>query len=161
MSPPFRIGLGYDSHRLGNGGPLVIGGMEIPAEVHAIGHSDADVVLHALTDAILGSVAKEDIGRLFPDDADENRDRDSRDFVAEAMRILNQSEYQIANVDAVILAERPKMAPHIDEMRKVISELLEIEIDQVSLKAKTGEGVGEIGSGVAIAARVVTLVYRN
>lgn len=161
MSPPFRIGLGYDSHRLGNGGPLIIGGIEVPSEVHAIGHSDADVVLHALTDAILGSVAKEDIGRLFPNDAAENKDRDSRDFVTEALRILKQCKYQVGNVDAVILAERPKMAPHIDEMRRVISGLLEITIDQVSVKAKTGEGVGEIGSGVAIAARVITLVYRN
>lgn len=157
-----RIGLGYDSHRLGNGGPLRIGGIDIQsADVHAIGHSDADVLLHAITDAILGSVCQADIGRLFPDDAEENRDRNSVEFLQEAMRRLIAAGYQIGNLDCVILAEQPKMAPHIDAMRNEIANHTQVSTDQVSIKAKTGEGVGEIGSGAAIAARVVVLVHRS
>lgn len=157
--PPFRIGLGYDSHALGNGGPLRIGGLEIPAEVHAIGHSDADVLLHALTDAILGSVAAADIGRLFPDNDPENRGRDSADFVREAMRRLRQHRMEIVNLDCVILAERPKIAPHVEAMKGVIAGLTDVETDRISIKGKTGEGIGPIGNAHAIAARVVVLVY--
>ena len=156
--PPFRVGLGYDSHRLGNGGPLRIGGIDVPAEVHAIGHSDADVLSHAITDAILGSVAEQDIGRLFPDNDPENRARDSADFLREAMRRLRKHHMQIVNLDCVILAEHPKMAPHIDAMREAISELVDATTDRISIKAKTGEGIGSIGNAEAIAARVVVLV---
>lgn len=157
--PPIRIGLGYDSHRLGSGGPLRIGGVDIQCDHHAVGHSDADVILHALTDALLGAIADADIGRLFPDDKDENRDRDSKDFVVEALRRVHTREMDIVNIDCVILAERPKMAPHIDSMRQAIAAMLNIQTDRVSIKAKTGEGVGEIGSSQSIAARVVTLLY--
>lgn len=156
--PPFRIGIGYDSHRLGNGGPLRIGGIDVPAEVHSIGHSDADVLLHALTDALLGSVAQPDIGRLFPDNASENRGRDSRDFLAEAIKRVRDSGYFILNVDAVILAERPKMAPYIDDMRAKVAGLIDVTVGQVGLKAKTGEAVGEIGHGAVIAARAVVML---
>ncbi len=156
--PPFRVGLGYDSHRLGNGGPLRVGGIDIDGEVHAIGHSDADVLLHAITDALLGSVAEPDIGRLFPDNAAENRDRDSRDFLAEAIRRVRHHGMDIVNLDCVVLAERPKMAPHIDAMRATIADLLDLTIDRVNVKAKTGEGIGTIGTGAAIASRVVVLV---
>lgn len=158
--PPFRIGLGYDSHRLGNGGPLRIGGIDVPAQVHAIGHSDADVLLHAITDALLGSIAGGDIGRLFPDTAAENRGRDSTDFLREAVRRVHQAGMEIGNLDCVILAERPKMAPHIDAMRNTIAPHLDIDVGQISIKAKTGEGVGEIGSSTAIASRVVVIVHR-
>ncbi|QDV65896.1 2-C-methyl-D-erythritol 2,4-cyclodiphosphate synthase [Crateriforma conspicua] len=156
--PPFRVGLGYDSHRLGNGGPLRIGGMDIPAEVHAIGHSDADVLLHAITDALLGSVAAPDIGRLFPDNGTENRGRNSADFVAEAMHRVRSAGYELVNIDAVILAERPKMAPHIDDLRQTIGRMLDLPTDGVGLKAKTGETVGVIGQGAAIAARCVVMI---
>ncbi len=159
--PPFRIGLGYDSHRLGNGGPLRIGGMDIDTDIHAIGHSDADVLLHALTDALLGSVAESDIGRLFPDDASVNRDRDSSDFVHEAIRRVRHHGMDVVNLDCVIMAERPKMAAHIDSMRQNIAGMLDLEIGRVGLKAKTGEGVGEIGSSAAIAARVIVLVSKR
>ena len=159
--PPFRVGLGYDSHRLGNGGPLRIGGIDIETDVHTIGHSDADVLLHAVTDALLGSVAECDIGRLFPDDAATNQDRDSSDFVREAIRRVRHRGMEIVNLDSVILAERPKMAPHVDAMRKRIAEILDLEIDQVSVKAKTGEGIGEIGSSAAIAARVIVMVSKR
>jgi 2-C-methyl-D-erythritol 2,4-cyclodiphosphate synthase len=156
--PKIRIGMGYDSHRLGDGGPLRIGGTDIEADVHAIGHSDADVVLHAITDALLGAVCEGDIGRLFPDDRSENKDRDSRDFVTAAIDRVAGHGMAVVNLDCVILAERPKMAPHIDAMRKTIAELLAVSIDRVSIKAKTGEGVGEIGTRQAIAARAVVLL---
>ncbi len=159
--PPIRVGLGYDSHRLGNGGPLRIGGIDIPAEVHTIGHSDADVLLHAITDALLGSVAEEDIGCLFPDNDPDNRDRDSSDFLHEAIRRVRHHGMDIANMDCVILAERPKMAPHIGGMRERIAGSLDIPVATVSIKAKTGEGIGTIGSAQAIAARVVVLVYKT
>ena len=162
--PPFRIGLGYDSHRLGDGGPLRIGGMDIGDEsaggVHAIGHSDADVVLHALTDALLGAIAQGDIGRLFPNDDERNRGRDSQDFVLAALEKVKQTGYVIGNLDAVILAERPKMAPHIDPMRRRIAEMVDCPVDCVGLKAKTGEGVDAVGRGEAIAARVVVMLER-
>ncbi|SMP42056.1 2-C-methyl-D-erythritol 2,4-cyclodiphosphate synthase [Neorhodopirellula lusitana] len=174
MQPLFRIGLGYDSHRLGPGGPLRIGGIDIaggdagdretndPAGVgvHAIGHSDADVLLHAITDALLGAIAQGDIGRLFPNDQAVNHDRDSADFVNKAMELVAAAGYQINNLDAVILAERPKMAPHIDAMRARISQLLSCQLDCVGLKAKTGEGVDAVGRGEAIAARVVVMLTK-
>ena len=162
-TPPlaFRIGLGYDSHRLGPVGPLRVGGVDVPGEFHAIGHSDADVLLHAVTDALLGAIAGPDIGRLFPDDADENRGRDSRDFVQEALRRVQVTGYEINNVDAVILAQKPKMAPHIDSMRAVVAAMLQTTIEQVGLKAKTGEGVDAVGRSEAIAARVVVMLSRR
>ena len=157
--PPIRIGLGFDTHRLGSGGSLRIGGIDIDANVHAIGHSDADVVLHAITDALLGAIAEADIGRLFPDNADENRDRNSADFLNEAMRRVRKRGMSVVNIDCVILAQRPKMAPHIDAMRSAISELIDTPIDRVSVKAKTGEGVGPIGNAEAISSRVVVLLH--
>ncbi len=159
MSFPFRIGLGFDSHRLGNGGPIRIGGVDVPAEVHSIGHSDADVLLHAITDALLGAIAAPDIGRLFPDTAEENHGRDSGDFLAEAVRRVRQRGLEIGNLDAVIMAEQPKFASHIDRMRERIAELIDIPADHVGLKAKTGEGIGAVGHAQAIAARCVVLVY--
>lgn len=164
--PPFRIGLGYDSHRLGPGGPLRIGGIDIndhsadspDGGVHAIGHSDADVLLHALTDALLGAIAQGDIGRLFPNDDERNRDRDSEDFVVAAFEKVTEAGYAIGNIDAVILAERPKMAPHIDTMRQRIAAMVGCDASQVGLKAKTGEGVDAVGRSEAIAARAVVIV---
>lgn len=158
--PPLRIGLGYDSHRLGNGGPLRIGGIEIESDIHAIGHSDADVLLHAITDALLGAIAESDIGRLFPDDAAENRGRDSADFVTEALKRTRQHAMEIVNLDCVVLAERPKLAPHIDTIRERIALLIDVPLDRISVKAKTGEGIGEIGSAAAIAARAVVLLCK-
>ncbi len=161
MSFPFRVGLGFDTHRLGNGGPLRIGGVDIAAEVHAIGHSDADVLLHAITDALLGSIAEPDIGRLFSDDDTNNFQRDSADFLLEAVRRVRRRGLEIGNVDAVILAQQPRMAPHIDRMRQRIAEIVEIPVEQIGLKAKTGEGVDAVGHGEAISARAVVLVYQS
>lgn len=158
--PPLRIGLGFDTHRLGNGGPLRVGGVDLPAEVHAIGHSDADVLLHAITDAMLGSVSEPDIGRLFPDTDPANRGRDSADFLREALVRLRHHGMEIVNLDCVILAERPKMAPHIDAMKEKIGGYLDLTPDRIGIKAKTGEGIGMVGHGEAIAARVVVLVAK-
>ncbi|MEE2934485.1 MAG: 2-C-methyl-D-erythritol 2,4-cyclodiphosphate synthase [Planctomycetota bacterium] len=158
--PPLRIGLGYDSHRLGNQGPLRIGGIDLPADVHSIGHSDADVLLHAITDALLGAVAEPDIGQLFPDNAAENRNRDSAEFLHEALVRIRHHGMAIVNLDCVILAERPKMAPHLVAMRETIAGLLDLAVDQVGIKAKTGEGVDSIGSASAIAARAIVLLHR-
>lgn len=159
MTFPFRVGLGFDTHRLGNGGPLRIGGIDVPADIHAIGHSDADVLLHAITDSLLGAVAEPDIGRLFPDTADENHKRDSADFLVEAVRRVRHHGMEIGNLDCVILAQQPRLAPHTDRMRQRIAEIVDIPVDRIGLKSKTGEGVGAIGNAEAIAARVVSLVY--
>lgn len=159
MSFPIRVGLGFDTHRLGNGGPLRIGGIDIPAEVHAIGHSDADVLFHTITDALLGSVAEADIGRLFSDTAEENHNRDSAEFLVEAVRRVRHHGMEVGNIDGVILAQQPQMAPHIDRMRQRIAEIVDIPIERIGLKAKTGEGIGSIGSAAAIAARAVVLVF--
>ena len=160
MSIPFRVGLGYDTHCLGNGGPIRVGGIDVPAEVHAIGHSDADVLLHAITDALLGSIGEPDIGRLFSNAAEENRGRDSGDFLYEAVRRVRASGHEIGNLDCVILAEQPKFAPYIDRMRERIAELIDVPVSDIGLKAKTGEGVGTIGHAEEIAARCVVLVHR-
>lgn len=155
-----RIGLGYDSHRLGQGGPLRIGGVDIPSPFHAIGHSDADVLLHAITDALLGALCLPDIGRLFPDDDPANANRDSADFLIEALRQIREQGFELVNLDAVILAQKPKMAPHLDAMRQRIAKIASWDANQIGLKAKTGEGVGEIGTSQAIATRVVVLLAR-
>ncbi len=159
MTFPMRVGLGFDTHRLGNGGPLRIGGIDVPAEIHSIGHSDADVLLHAITDALLGAIAEPDIGRLFSDTAEENRKRDSADFLTEAVRRVRHHGMEIGNLDCVVLAQQPKLAPYTDQMRARIAEIVDIPVDRVGLKSKTAEGVGAIGHAEAIAARVIVLVY--
>ncbi|WP_153559267.1 2-C-methyl-D-erythritol 2,4-cyclodiphosphate synthase [Roseimaritima sediminicola] len=159
-APPIRIGLGFDTHRLGNGGPLRLGGIDLPADVHAIGHSDADVLLHAITDAILGAGDAGDIGRLFPDTAEENRGRNSGEFLSEALRRVRAKGWEVVNLDCVVLAQQPKIAPHLDKMRQSISEIANLSPTQVGIKGKTGEGVGPIGHAEAVAARCVVLLYR-
>ncbi|TVP96456.1 MAG: 2-C-methyl-D-erythritol 2,4-cyclodiphosphate synthase [Planctomycetaceae bacterium] len=159
MSFPFRVGLGYDSHRLGNGGPLRIGGIDVPAEIHAIGHSDADVLLHAITDALLGAISEPDIGRLFPDTDEVNRKRDSADFVIEAVRRVRHRGLEIGNLDCVVLAQQPKLAPYTERIRERIAEIIDIPISAVGMKSKTTEGVGPIGHAEAIASHVVVLLH--
>lgn len=157
---PFRIGLGHDTHRLEPGGPLVLGGLTIDHDRQAIGHSDADVLLHAITDAILGAAALGDIGELFPDTDPANKGRDSGHMLAAAAAKLAAAGWQIGNLDCVIFAQRPKILPHREAMRARVAEILGLAIDQVGLKAKTGEKVGPVGEELAIAAEVVALVTR-
>ncbi len=155
-----RIGLGHDTHRLGPGDTLVIGGLRIPHDRAAIGHSDADVLLHAITDALLGAAALGDIGELFPDTDPANRGRDSADMLGRAYAKVADAGWRIVNLDCVIFAQRPKILPHRPAMRRRIAEILGIDESAVWLKAKTGEGVGPIGEQLAIAAECVVLIER-
>ena len=153
-----RIGIGEDSHRLGPGGPLRIGGVNVPHNLSLVGHSDADVLLHAVTDALLGAAALPDIGRMFPNTDAANRGRDSAEMMAAAADEVFQAGYRIVNLDCIIHAERPKLALHIDFIRERIAHILRIEIDQVGLKAKTGEGIGPVGREESIEARCIALL---
>ena len=156
----FRIGLGHDTHRLGPGDGLVIGGITIPHDRATIGHSDADVLLHAITDAILGAAALGDIGEMFPDTDPANKGRDSADMLRRAAARVAAAGWRLANLDCVILAQRPKILPHRPAMRRRIAEILGVEESAVWLKAKTGEGVGPIGEELAIGAECVVLLER-
>ena len=153
-----RIGIGHDTHRLGEGGPLKLGGVEVEFDRHLVGHSDADVLLHALTDALLGALALGDIGELFPDDAEENRDRDSSDFVSEALARVQQAGYEVGNLDCVIHAQKPKLSPYKDAIRLRLAELLKTSQAAIGVKAKTGELVGPVGRLEAISAQCVVLL---
>jgi 2-C-methyl-D-erythritol 2,4-cyclodiphosphate synthase len=157
----FRIGLGHDTHRLGPGDGLVIGGITIPHDRAAIGHSDADVLLHAITDAILGAAALGDIGEMFPDTDPANKGRDSADMLRRAAARVAAAGWRFANLDCVILAQRPKILPHRPAMRRRIAEILGVEESAVWLKAKTGESVGPIGEELAIGAECVVLLERE
>jgi 2-C-methyl-D-erythritol 2,4-cyclodiphosphate synthase len=156
-----RIGQGYDVHPLASGRRLVLGGVEIAHERGLVGHSDADVVLHALTDALLGAIAAGDIGRHFPDREPQNANRDSADFVREAMRLVRARGYRVANADVTILAEAPRLAPHLDDMRTHIATLLDVALDAASVKATRGEGLGPIGRAEGIAAQAIVLLVQG
>ena len=156
----FRIGLGHDTHRLGPGDGLVIGGITIPHDQAAIGHSDADVLLHAITDALLGAAALGDIGEMFPDTDPANKGRDSADMLRIAAARVSDTGWRIVNLDCVVFAQRPKILPHRTAIRRRIAEILGVEESAVWLKAKTGEGVGPIGEELAIGAECVVLVER-
>ncbi|MEI6635659.1 MAG: 2-C-methyl-D-erythritol 2,4-cyclodiphosphate synthase [Pirellulales bacterium] len=157
----FRIGLGHDSHRLGPGDGLLIGGVSIPHHRAAIGHSDADVLLHAITDALLGAAALGDIGEMFPDTDPANQGRDSADMLRRALDRVSAAGWRIVNLDCVIFAQRPKILPHRPAIRRRIAEILGIDEAAVWLKAKTGEGVGPIGEELAVGAECVVLIERQ
>ena len=157
--PRFRIGEGWDTHQLVTGRPLVLGGVEIPHTHGLLGHSDADALCHAITDALFGAVALGDIGFHFPDTDARYRGSDSLALLAEAARRVKLAGWTISNVDSTIVAQAPKMAPHILAMRQRIATALVVQIDQVSVKAKTAEKMGPVGLGEAIEARAVCLLY--
>lgn len=154
----FRIGFGNDIHRLEKNKLLILGGVKIESEIGAVGHSDADALLHAVTDAILGALALGDIGSFFPDTNERWKNADSKIFLAEAARLMKQKNYQLANLDAVINLEKPKLRPHIEAMRENLARILEIEIEQVSIKAKTGEKVDAVGESRAVKTEAVVLL---
>lgn len=158
--PPFRIGQGYDCHALVTGRKLIIGGVAIPHVTGLLGHSDADVLLHALTDALLGAAGLGDIGRHFPDTAAEFAGADSRMLLREAARRVRAAGYLVGNVDATIIAQAPKMAPHIPQMVAHIAADLAVSNGQVNIKAKTNERLGYLGREEGIAAEAVALLYR-
>lgn len=153
-----RIGSGYDVHKLAEGRDCIIGGVKIPYEKGLLGHSDADVLLHAIADALLGAAALGDIGRHFPDNDPQYKGADSRKLLSHVLDLILEEGYCIMNVDATIIAQKPKMAPHIDEMRKNIAETLQIDLKQINVKATTEEGLGFTGAGLGIAASAVCLL---
>lgn len=153
-----RIGHGYDVHKLVKDRRCIIGGVDIPSELGLLGHSDADVLLHAISDAILGAAAMGDIGHLFPDTDDKWKGADSLKLLEEVVRQVNENGYYIVNIDSTILAQAPKMAPHIIDMRKNIASACNIDFDNVSVKATTEEGLGFTGSKQGIAAHAVCLI---
>ena len=156
-----RVGIGHDTHRLAPGGPVRLGGIDIPHDRHAVGHSDADVLLHAITDALLGAAALGDIGEMFPDSDPANKDRDSGEMLRQAAQDVVAAGYKIANLDCIVFAQRPKLSPHKEAIRRRIAEILGLSGDQVGVKAKTGEGVGEVGREEVIMAQCVALLEKN
>lgn len=156
-----RVGLGEDRHRLVAGGPLRLGGVEIPHDRQMHGHSDADALLHAVTDALLGAAALGDIGELFPDTDAVNRGRDSGNMLQLAWQRVQSAGYRLVNLDAVVHAQRPKLSPYKLAMRTRLAELLSVSPEQISVKAKTGEGVGPVGREEAIDVRCVVLLEKS
>ena len=156
----FRIGHGYDVHRLVEGRKLILGGVDIPYEHGLLGHSDADVLVHAIMDAVLGAAALGDIGHLFPDTDERDAGADSLGLLAEVMRVLRQAGYELGNVDATVIAQRPKLAPHIGKMRENIARAAGADVSQISVKATTEEKLGFTGDGSGIAAHAVALITK-
>lgn len=157
----FRIGNGYDTHRLTDGRPLILGGVRVESERGAEGHSDADALSHAITDAVLGAMCEGDLGVHFPDKDPRWKDADSLQLLARVMWLAGERGYRIINVDATVLIEQPRLRPYIQEMREKLSEVMGIEADCVSVKAKTGEGLDAVGEGLAVAAQAVVLLERT
>jgi 2-C-methyl-D-erythritol 2,4-cyclodiphosphate synthase len=159
--PPLRIGEGWDTHALVQGRPLILGGITIPHSHGLLGHSDADALAHAITDALLGAAALGDIGKLFPDTAAEFKGADSMVLLAEAYAQVRAKGWQIVNIDSTIKAQAPKMAPHIPLMRARLAEVLGLQLDQVNVKAKTAEKMGPVGEGLAMEAHAVCLLAKG
>jgi 2-C-methyl-D-erythritol 4-phosphate cytidylyltransferase/2-C-methyl-D-erythritol 2,4-cyclodiphosphate synthase len=156
-----RIGTGYDLHRLAKGRPLILGGITVPFDKGLVGHSDADVLAHAITDAVLGAIAKGDIGRYFPDTDPRWKGASSLAMLAQAVAMARDAGFAVVNVDAVVIAERPKLAAHLAGIRASLAGVLGIDVGGVSVKGKTNEGVGEIGRGEAIAVHAVALLVQH
>lgn len=155
-----RIGIGYDVHKLVEGRKLIIGGVEIPHEKGLLGHSDADVLLHTISDAILGALALGDIGKFFPDTDDKYKGADSLELLKEVGCMISKKGYIVGNIDSIIMAQAPKMAPHIDEMRKNIADALGIDVSQVGVKATTTENLGFEGRKEGISSQAVVLLEK-
>ena len=153
-----RVGTGYDVHRLTENRKLILGGVEIPYEKGLLGHSDADVLVHAIMDAILGAAALGDIGKHFPDNDREYKDISSIKLLKKVASIIRENGYMIGNIDSTIVAQRPKVGPFIEQMRETIASALEIDVSKVSVKATTEEGLGFTGEGLGIAAQAICLL---
>ncbi len=157
----YRTGIGYDVHAFADDRKLIIGGVEIVYEKGLAGHSDADVLLHAITDALLGSLALGDLGKHFPDTDQKYKDADSKILLKDTYNLIKESGYKIGNIDAVVSAQKPKLSPYINEMRNIISKLLDTEIENVSVKATTTEKLGFVGREEGIAAFATVLVVKS
>lgn len=153
-----RVGSGYDSHRFAEGRKLILGGVEIPFEKGLAGHSDADAVAHAVTDALLGAASLGDIGTHFPPSSDEWKDADSMQLLEQVVLLVHARDYAVVNVDVTVICEAPKIGPHALRMRENLSKVLQLDADAVSIKGKTNEGMGWIGQGEGIAVMAVALI---
>lgn len=153
-----RIGMGYDVHKLVDGRPLIIGGVNIPYDKGLLGHSDADVLTHAIMDSILGAAGLGDIGKHFPDTDQEYKGADSIKLLEKVAQLIDQENMLVGNIDATIIAQKPKMAPHIDDMRNNIAKALKVDIKQVNIKATTEEGLGFTGEGLGISSQSICLL---
>jgi len=160
MGALMRIGIGYDVHKLVPGRRLVLGGVEIPYEQGLFGHSDADVLVHAVMDALLGAAGLPDIGSLFPDTDVRFEDADSMELLKHVGELLAQNGFEVGNIDSIIIAQKPKMSPYYETMKKNIASVLNVSIESVNIKAKTEEGLGFTGTGLGIAAKAVALVWK-
>ncbi len=158
--PQFRIGQGYDIHALVSGRKLILGGVHIPCEKGLLGHSDADALLHALTDALLGAAGLNDIGQLFPDDDPQFKDMDSRILLRAALQKVQAAGYHVGNADATIICQKPKLAGYLPEMVRNIASDLAVTPSHINLKAKTNESLGHLGRGEGIAVHAVALLYK-
>ena len=156
-----RIGLGYDVHKLVEGRPLIMGGVNIPHEKGLLGHSDADVLIHAIMDGMLGALALGDIGKHFPDTDEEYKGADSMKLLKCVNDLINEKGYVVNNIDSIIIAQAPKMAPHIQSMRKNIADVLNTSIDNISVKATTEEGLGFTGTKQVISAQSICLLNKK
>jgi 2-C-methyl-D-erythritol 2,4-cyclodiphosphate synthase len=161
MPQEFRTGIGYDLHRLEPDRKLIIGGVELPFEKGLVGHSDADILMHAITDALLGAASLGDIGELFPPTDPQWKDADSEVFLQQARELVVGYGYRIVNVDAVVVLEGPKLLPHRQAIRKNLARILAIDAERIGLKAKTSEGVGPCGRGEAAEAHAVATLVRD
>ncbi len=157
----FRVGIGYDVHRLGEGLTFFLGGVKIPHNKGAIGHSDADVLIHAICDALLGAANLGDIGRHFPDTSDEFKGIDSKILLKRTHELIRQKNYKIVNIDSVVMLEKPKVKDFIVEMQTALARVLEIDTDQVSVKATTTEGMSFVGKEKGVAAQAVVMISRE
>ena len=160
INEDYRIGHGYDVHRLETGEKFVIGGIEIDHEKGAVGHSDADIVIHVICDSILGALGDGDIGKHFPDTEKKYKGIDSKELLAEVMKTLEEKDFEINNVDVTVLLERPKLRDHVDGMIEILSDVMKIRKDKLSIKATTTEGLGFVGRQEGVAAHCVTLIKK-
>lgn len=156
-----RTGIGYDSHRFAPGGPMRLGGCDVPSDVRLVGHSDGDAVAHAITDAVLGAAAAGDIGELFSDTDASNRGRDSLEMLGVAVQRVARDGWRIANVDVTVVAERPKIGPHREAMRRALAHVLDVDAANVSVKGKSNEGMGWVGRGEGLACMAVATLVRS
>jgi 2-C-methyl-D-erythritol 2,4-cyclodiphosphate synthase len=159
--PPFRIGQGWDTHRIERGRPLILGGIHVPCEFGLAGHSDADVLFHAVTDAVLGALSLGDIGMHFPDTAPEWKGVASVEFLRHALELARQHGYRIGNVDVTVILERPKLKDFREQIRASLAHAVVLPLSSVSVKFKTAEGVGPVGEGRSCEAQAVVLLARN
>ena len=157
----FRIGQGYDAHRLVENRRLILGGVDIPHEKGLLGHSDADVLVHAIMDAILGAMALGDIGKIFPDTSEEFCDISSLKLLSKVSKLMTEQGYGLVNIDSTVILQRPKISPYIDEMRKNIAMTLSVDIDRISVKATTEEKMGYTGSGEGVKAIAIALLSKK